>query len=69
MRVCQGQMILGRMVYETYMNEPSDYDGEAARMVGLPGYIIDYDKITKFEYDPNAPWKTQTVDQNARCGY
>lgn len=69
MRVCEGQMMFGRMVYETYTNEPSDYDGRAASTLGMPGYIIDYDKITKFIGNPEANWDFEIVSSNTRCGY
>lgn len=60
---------MGRMVYQRYANQASDYDGIAARDVGLPGYIIDYDKITRFEHEPTSPWNDRIVNKYARCGY
>ncbi len=69
MRVCEGEMIFGRLVYETYTNEPSDFDGRAASTLGMPGYIIDYDKITKFTGSPTSRWQYEIVSSNTRCGY
>ena len=69
MTACEGELILGRMVYETYVNEPSDYDGNASNRLGLPGYIIDYEKITRFTYDADSPWSYSIQQQYDRCGY
>lgn len=69
MRTCQGQMIAGRMVYQTYTNDPSNFDGNASRILGLPGYIIDYDRITKYQSDSTSSWNGRIVSRFNRCGY
>jgi hypothetical protein len=51
------------------MNDPSDADGTAATALGLPGYVIDKDKITQFIGDPASPDKFRTTNQYSRCGY
>jgi hypothetical protein len=69
MRVCEGEMIFGQMVYETYTNQPSDYDGLASSVLKIPGYILDYDKITKFQGNSDSSWAYDVVSQQQRCGY
>ncbi|HET6233134.1 MAG TPA: hypothetical protein VFE05_23860 [Longimicrobiaceae bacterium] len=52
-----------------YGNEPSDYDGRVSTAWGIPGYVLDKDKVTKFVGDPQSQDQFQVVAQNGRCGY
>ena len=54
---------------QPYWNLPSTYDVQASASLGLPGYIIDANKVTKFNAS-NGMTPINSIDtQNNRCGY
>lgn len=53
----------------TYTNDPSEPDGAVSSRFNLTGYILDKDKITRFEGDPASPSKFRITQRVDRCGY
>lgn len=56
-------------VYQDYLNQPSDYDGEVSTGWNLAGYVIDKAGISEFVGDPASQYKVRIVERVNRCGY
>lgn len=56
-------------VYTKYMNDPSGDDGKYAQRWGLPGYVIDKNKITKFVGNPQSEIHYDITFRTNRCAY
>lgn len=56
-------------VSSPYLGLPSSDDVEASRVLGLPGYILDANQITRFDAAEGSNQATAVQNQVSRCGY
>lgn len=66
------RIVIGGTVFEAftkYQNDPSADDGRMAQQWGLPGYVLDREKITRFTGNPSSSIKYDITLRTNRCAY
>jgi hypothetical protein len=56
-------------VYTRYMNDPSGDDGVVAQRWGIPGYVLDKERITRFVGSAQSAEKYVITSRINRCAY